>query len=464
MDTEMTTMKETIEELNKEYTSGMKAAAVLERKTKNSNHKQAILNKELIKTNNRVQKLKSTILKFSRDVESIVTQPGSNHAKWAEGLLTLYKNYVTNLHISGKISGPNDETTKEFDRQRMFMEKTVKALKKQSETSENMINITKKRTVQENSLLVTELNTLRKTVKRLKNTINQLESEKLQNSNTRYGTLSQFRNSGSLLSGSFNGGNSLAADNTTSESMTNNSNNSSEYKYESKYDAELAQQQQQQQRQEEESENISRRRSNALNQVARTHFGSSNRSAPRLGGNTRIAKRRPASAIAGSSGRPKSGGRPLTAQERRRKMPLGPSLSRSMSRLRASNSEKTLSIVQSKLDQAYMNEKAKAAEIDRLRNQLKEKDKRNKQLEEYVNSGGRGGLGGIGVNRKNTKLTSSGKSSPGSASILSEYSRTSSGGNGGDIDSISPTNSVSGRQVLSPLNQRKAIKKSLRVG
>ena len=97
MDTEMTTMKETIEELNKEYTSGMKAAAVLERKTKTSNHKQTILQKELIKGSNKITKLKSTILKFSRDVESIVTQPGSNHAKWAEGLLDLYKTYVSHV-------------------------------------------------------------------------------------------------------------------------------------------------------------------------------------------------------------------------------------------------------------------------------------------------------------------------------------------------------------------------------
>ena len=97
MDTEMTTMKETIEELNKEYTSGMKAAAVLERKTKTSNHKQTILQKELIKGSNKITKLKSTILKFSRDVESIVTQPGSNHAKWAEGLLDLYKTYVSQV-------------------------------------------------------------------------------------------------------------------------------------------------------------------------------------------------------------------------------------------------------------------------------------------------------------------------------------------------------------------------------
>ena len=40
--------------------------------------------------------------------------------------------------------------------------------------------------------------------------------------------------------------------------------------------------------------------------------------------------------------RPKSGGRPLTAAQRRRKMPTGPSLSRSMQMLRANQSEQQI--------------------------------------------------------------------------------------------------------------------------
>lgn len=151
-------------------------------------------------------------------------------------------------------------------------------------------------------------------------------------------------------------------------------------------------------------------------------------------------------------------------------MPMGPSLSRSMSRLRASKSEKTLSFVQSKLDQAYMNDKAKTAEINRLTVQLSEKEKRNRHLEDYVAN--HGGVGGRKRDGRNGRHGTNNKTSPGSASILSDYSRASSGG--GDqvfkesVDSPPPpspaANNVTGRQVLSPLNKRKALQRSLRVG
>ena len=320
---------------------------------------------------------------------------------WFSHSLTLTLSQVTDLPISGKIKGPNDATMQEFDRQRMFMEKTVKALKKQSSNSEKMVAATKKRVVSENTVLVTELNALRKTVKSLRNTIDQLESDKLRyqgtnnsSSSTNGGSQYKIKGGGGSLGGGrssrnglLNGQHSLASSTISMNSINssqnmNNNSHEEEFKYESKYDKEL---------QQKNSNNTSskdgddgdehvRRRNSALGQVARTTFGNGNRprsSAPRLG--NRTTSRRPASAIAGmssSSGRPKSGGRPLTASERRRKMPMGPSLSRSMSRLRASKSEKTLSFVQSKLDQAYMNDKAKTAEINRLTVQLSEKEKR----------------------------------------------------------------------------------------
>ena len=228
-------------------------------------------------------------------------------------------------------------------------------------------------------------------------------------------------------------------------------------------------------------------RRSALGQVAKTHFALKhphNSSAPRMGSRTASA-RRPASAVAGmGSGRPKSGGRPLTAQERRRRMPVGPSLSRSMSQLRASNSEKTLSMVQTKLDQAYMKDKAKNAEIHRLTHQLKEREQRNRQLEAYVGhssgSGGSGGGKGGGGKGGSGHGMGRGKISPGSASILSEYSRASASGSldeevlvltepparaeessrAGDMGG----GGLSGRQLLSPLNQKKIMRRSLRVG
>ena len=422
--------------------------------------------------------------------------------------ISLSLSQVTDLPISGKIKGPNDATIQEFDRQRMFMEKTVKALKKQSSNSEKMVAATKKRVVSENTVLVTELNALRRTVKSLRNTIDQLESDKLRyqgsnsssssSSSKNGGSQYKIKGGGGSLGGGrssrnsvLNGQHSLASSTISTNSMhsmhsmnsmnssqnINNNRHEEEAKYESKYDKELQQKNSNSTSSKDgdddgdgDDEHV-RRRNSALGQVARTTFGNGNRprsSAPRLG--NRTTSRRPASAIAGmssSSGRPKSGGRPLTASERRRKMPMGPSLSRSMSRLRASKSEKTLSFVQSKLDQAYMNDKAKTAEINRLTVQLSAKEKRNRHLEDYVAN-----HGGVGGRKRDGRNGTNNKTSPGSASILSDYSRASSGGGEQvfkeSVDSPPPpspaANNVTGRQVLSPLNKRKALQKSLRVG
>ena len=433
MDTELTSMKEQITELNKEYTSGMRAAAVLERKTKSSGQRQTMLQRELGKTEAVVASLRSTIMKFSRDVENIVTAPGSNPSKWAEGLLSLYREYVTNLPVKGKIRGPGEDTMKEFDRQRMFMEKTVKALKKQSDKSKEMVVATKRRVAGENTVLVTELNDLRKTVKRLKNAIERLESEKLQRDTRRSSAL---RKSNSTTSG---GGSSNLMMDVSKQQLSGSASSSV-------------------------ASSVDERRRSALQQVARTQFASRE--------NVRSSSgRRPASAVAGAAGtRPKSGGRPLTAQERRRRMPVGPSLSRSMSQLRASKSEKTLSVVQTRLDEAYMRDKAKSVQIQRLTQQLREREHRNRQLEDLVSNKVSNRNKGGGSVMSNGRLLS-----PGSASILSEYSKTSSSsaaaGGGDDIivvnEPTSPTThdkNHHGRQLLSPLAQRAAVKNSLRVG
>merc|ERR1712166_480852 len=99
-------------------------------------------------------------------------------------------------------------------------------------------------------------------------------------------------------------------------------------------------------------------------------------------------------------------------------MPIGPSLSRSMSHLRASKSEKTLSVVQNRLDEAYMRDKVKNMEIQNLKNQLNDRNRRNRQLENMV-SGKRHPSGSGSVISNGGRLMS-----PGSASILSEYSKT----------------------------------------
>jgi len=474
MDTELSTMKDQITELNKEYTSGMKAAAVLERKTKTTTQMQHILQRELAKTQSTVTSLKSTILKFSRDVESIVTAPGANPAKWAEGLLSLYRDYVTNLPIEGKISGPDDKTMKEFHRQRMFMEKTVKALKKQSSKTAIMVDATKRKVASENMVLVTELNGLRKTVKRMRNEIERLQSDKL---NFEVRNAARVRRGGGglggreggggggrggggggmggeMMSGSngFNGSNgSIAASSSSGGSVDNRPESSPRATSLTEGGA-------------------AERRTSALSQVAKTRFASTRDPHPRI--------RRPASAVAGTAAgvRPKSGGRPLTARERRNRMPTGPSLSRSMTALRASKSEKTLSVVQTRLDEAYLRDQAKDAEIQRLQSTLKERERRNRQLEDLIGRDHHGS----GMGRSSGG--GGGKTSPGSASILSDYSRASSltssvgggkrseSGGGKEVLAMSESAPSSGRSaagrnnVLSPLAQKSLVKSTLRVG
>ena len=156
-------------------------------------------------------------------------------------------------------------------------------------------------------------------------------------------------------------------------------------------------------------------------------------------------------------------------------MPTGPSLSRSMTALRASKSEKTLSVVQTRLDEAYLRDQAKDAEIQRLQSTLKERERRNRQLEDFIGRDRHGS----GMGRSSG---GGGKTSPGSASILSDYSRASSltssvgggkrseSGGGKEVLAMSESapssvKTAAGRNnVLSPLAQKSLVKSTLRVG
>jgi len=117
-----------------------------------------------------------------------------------------------------------------------------------------------------------------------------------------------------------------------------------------------------------------------------------------------------------------------------------------------------------------MRDKAKSVQIQRLTQQLREREHRNRQLEDLVSNKVSNRNKGGGSVMSNGRLLS-----PGSASILSEYSKTSSSsaaaGGGDDIivvnEPTSPTThdkNHHGRQLLSPLAQRAAVKNSLRVG
>jgi hypothetical protein len=334
MDTEINGMKEQIGELNAEYTSGMRAAAVLQRRAAGGQQRVAVLNRTIQRHERDIAHLKSTIARFSRDVENIVSAPGGSPSVWAEGLLKLYREYVTG--DKGKIQGPDEATQAEFNRQRQFMERAMEALKKGAKRSEEAIKTVKKKTASENGILVTEINQLRKETKQLKNQIGALETA-LENAKRgkKFGT----RATSSTLhhQGRGNVGAALRQLSSTSSSLSSSSSSHAS----AHSSVELG-----------GSGTADRAEIGAPPPTSQ----SSSSLRPSTAGGS-LAERKSRSRIrpstAGTAGvqnrsysttmlRPKSGGRPLTAAQRRRRMPTGPSLSRSMQILRANQSEQQL--------------------------------------------------------------------------------------------------------------------------
>lgn len=305
MDTEINVMKEQISELNSEYTSGMRAAAVLQRRAAGGQQRVAMLNRTIQQHERQISHLQSTIARFSRDVETIVSAPGGGASVWAEGLLKLYREYVTNE--KGKIQGPDAATQAEFNRQRQFMERAMEALKKGAKRSDNEVKNMKKKNAIENGALVAEINRLRKESRQLKNKIGALETSL---ENTKRGNKSGFR---SKLSGRPE--DPEAREQARADIGAALKQLSSTYSSSSDAGLDAAS---------SESERVS-------------SLGKKSRIRPSTAGVQTRSK-----SFSTSSLRPKPGGRPLTAAQRRRKMPKGPSLSRSMQALRANQSEMQL--------------------------------------------------------------------------------------------------------------------------
>jgi chromosome segregation ATPase len=173
MDTEMMRIKKHVSNLSMEYMSGMRAAAVLERTVSSKQRSLRILRKAVRKQDRRINSLHETVTSFAHDVEAIVSEPGSDLNKWADGLLGLYRKYVTHtaLKFSGCGADDTSDVSAEFHRQRTFMERSVQSLKSRALRSEHAIRDTRNRIRSENSLLVHEVNSLRQTVHALRNDI-----------------------------------------------------------------------------------------------------------------------------------------------------------------------------------------------------------------------------------------------------------------------------------------------------
>ena len=419
-------MKDQIGELNAEYASGMKAAAVLQRRAAGGEQRVALLNRTIQRHERDIAKLKSTIARFSRDVENIVSAPGGSPSAWAEGLLNLYRDYVTNSDGKGKIQGPDEATQAEFNRQRQFMERAMEALKKGAKRSEDAYKAVKKKTASENGVLVAEINQLRKESRSLKNQIGVLEnalenakrgkSGKTVSSQNTYDHFGESRSENPVIHGN------------VSEALRQlsapSSSNASEID-------ELDQEKMGAPPKPRSSSTSSLRPSTAVGSLVERRSLRS-RMRPSTAGTAGIQNRSYSTTML----RPKAGGRPLTAAQRRRRMPTGPSLSRSMQVMRANQSAQQLEQLK--------------AQNSRLisQNMFLSRKLTQKQVPSSIAEGKQGGV-----------------SSPPSAAILSRYSNSAKGGktqrkgeSDVGIENMFPKGGTRRNQQLSPL-----VKETLRV-
>ena len=114
----------------------------------------------------KINSLNSIISSFSYDVEKLITATAP--AKWADGVISLYETYVTKIGKRGNGTGVDENTIAEFNRQRKFMERSVKALKRESSKAAKQVSVVKKKAIVENAELMEELNESRHTCRRLR--------------------------------------------------------------------------------------------------------------------------------------------------------------------------------------------------------------------------------------------------------------------------------------------------------
>ena len=378
----------------------------------------------------KINSLNSVISAFSYDVEKLITATAP--AKWADGVLRLYETYVTKIGKRGNGTGVDENTIAEFNRQRKFMERSVKALKRESNKAAKQVSAVKKKAIVENAELMEELNESRHTCRRLRQEVEKLQS-KLQGMQTRDDMrkrLNQFKSKnvdyessstilqkdredpstiiskkkrrqdsrGSAFSGTSNGfdrpttADSIVSNYSVDDRPQTASSIVSEYEDEIKVGLERSES-----NADEHRGNVTNRTA-ALNQLKRGSQMSRNSNLPR-----------PASSIMlRSQQRPKSGGRPYTASERRRAMFGGGSLAKSMENIREKrvfgSPEKLL-----ELETSEMQNVAQGLQIENLRARLGHALNRTQALETVIAQNGvRLDVGGrVRVNKERRRPKSS---------------------------------------------------------
>ena len=409
MDREVEAMRERITELNDEYKKGMRGAGVVQQQADAGKRKVSMLTTLVRKHESSINSLRTKISDFSRDVEKLITQTAPQ--KWADGVLNLYEKYVVNVKDRGGHAGPDKNTVQEFNRQRAFMERSVKALKRETLKATKSVNAVKKKAIVENAQLMHDLNQSRHDARRLHNEVETLKSEllgmrtredmrkrldKYSNKNRATSARPESRSTRPGTADSFQ------RPNTAESAASYNTDDFGGFEAEVRKSFENAvaldhleqvrgtvpgDKMQLEPEPAETHEQKQKTRTNALSQL------SGSRSLPR-----------PASSVMlRSQQRPKSGGRPYTASERQRMLHgSGASLAKSMGSLQRKRALGSPEKILLELETSEMQNVAQGLQIEHLRERLSSAMSRTQLLENaLVSSSGSARMDVGGRVRKN---------------------------------------------------------------
>jgi WD40 repeat protein len=428
MDREVEAMRDQISELNEEYRKGMRAAAKVEQQNDIGKRKVVNLASLVRKHEAKINSLNSVISGFSYDVEKLITATAP--AKWADGVLKLYETYVTKIGKRGGKTGIEENTIQEFNRQRKFMERSVKALKRESNKAAKQIFKVKQKAIVENAELMEELNESRHTCRRLRQEVEKLKSELIgiQTRKDMRQRLAQFKSKSTpKLHSEYNNENNNIDNTDTMMAQTRRrqasrgstySNNSAGFGFDrpttadsiasdinSDHDFGMDSRPQTADTRPQTAESVvsefeneireglersepnlesnsisnENKRASVLNQLKRpSQMNRGSASLPR-----------PASSVMlRSQQRPKSGGRPYTASERRRAMGTGGSLAKSMGEIRERRVLGSPEKLLLELETSEMQNVAQGLQIENLRNRLGHALHRTQALETVIAQNG----------------------------------------------------------------------------
>ena len=317
-----------------------------------------------------IASLRSTIVRFTHDVDKLITN--TEPAKWPEEVLKLYEVYVKDSIHRGKIGGPGKNTIAEFNRQRRFMERSVRALKKEAAKADDVVARVKRKTVDENTLLIGELNTLRKTVKQLQGELSQLKSEK-RAMKAKLGSGRVTDNGRTLPRRTAFAATDLDSNGSPPPDYTDTAESAVLDEVEG---AQVSDSDPLAVTAPELEGRAAQARSSALQQLSASYSSLSRASSAPSHGRSALVGTVPFS-------RPKTGGRPLSALERRKRLARG-SLAKGLQSMRQSQSEQRLSSTMRKLEQSEASGRAKSLQIDHLRTQLSMSLSRAEKLEQAL--------------------------------------------------------------------------------